>query len=1060
MNSRATTKKAPVDLPFLLTEAVRSGRAILFLGAGASKECVNEKGDRPPNSDQLRDILSQKYFGKLMPNRDVMGVAELAIASGAGSSLVFETVNSAFQNFETSEAHRKVSDFIWNRIATTNYDTFLEKAYADSKRRRQVLIPFVKDDEPVDERMRSALNPLLYLKLHGCLEHRLDKDVPLVLSWESYASHSANRTRVFGRLTDPCHESPVIFVGYSLGDQHIRDLIYKLDGSKRPRWYIVDPNAEDEDVKYWDSKNVGVFKLRFGEFMDALDAAIPKLLRFVMPAVETIKFPIRDHYAISGSEESNLVRGSLEKDLTYIHATMPIAEQSAERFYSGYDTGWGGIVKRLDASRKVTGDLLFKALLENENPDGPVFFLLRGSAGAGKTISLKRAAFDAATANNAVVMWLNEAGQPRPDVFQELSELTRKPIYLFVDQVAIHIEKLVPFLAAMKQRKIPIVVCGAEREADWNLHCLPIENMLPVHSLRVGTLSSTEVELLLDLLVRHDCLGELKGKTRAQQVEAFMSEKHADRQLLVALHVLTKGLPFEDIVLNEYRSVASEQARRLYLDIATMNQYNVPVRAGTISRSSGIDFREYQEKFFKPLEDMILITQDPYTGDYAYKTRHSHVAKILFGRVCDDDDRKTEQFVRMINGFDVGFSSDQRALEGICKGRSFTDTFSDPTAVRCIYEAAITAAPKQAYLYQQWAIFESTHPGGDFLRAENLAEIASFMEPRNMTFLHTQAEVARKRANFETSLVLKDQLRRLSRSFLEKMPKNERFSASSRCKLLVDEVTELSDRLSDEEKQSEDKFFVEKLDDTEKAIAKAQHDFPDDAEMFETEARLWTEMKDKKKALKALERAWAKLPRGTGTGIRIGKIYAASGHPEKRLEILQEALRRAPEDKAAHQAMAMHFLETDPPDLELAISHLGRSFSAEDQNFEARYLLAQALFEKGDVEGTFQRFGELHKRAPKEFRRIAPRVDNAITARLPTYYGTIEEIREGYCFIRSGSYPAKIYAHRTGFDEATVGDLEVGLSVDFRMRFNRSGPVAVDIKVREQTANATVSFNS
>ena len=42
-----------------------------------------------------------------------------------------------------------------------------------------------------------------------------------------------------------------------------------------------------------------------------------------------------------------------------------------------------------------------------------------------------------------------------------------------------------------------------------------------------------------------------------------MGEEQANRQLLVALHVLTKGLPFEKIVLNEYESVRPEQARRL-----------------------------------------------------------------------------------------------------------------------------------------------------------------------------------------------------------------------------------------------------------------------------------------------------------------------------------------------------------------------------------------------------------------------------------------------------------------------------------------------------------------
>lgn len=76
---------------------MKNGRAVLFLGAGASKECKNAKGDTPPNANQLRDIISMKYMGKMMPNRTVMTVAEMAIESGAGSNLVFETVNTAFQ---------------------------------------------------------------------------------------------------------------------------------------------------------------------------------------------------------------------------------------------------------------------------------------------------------------------------------------------------------------------------------------------------------------------------------------------------------------------------------------------------------------------------------------------------------------------------------------------------------------------------------------------------------------------------------------------------------------------------------------------------------------------------------------------------------------------------------------------------------------------------------------------------------------------------------------------------------------------------------------------------
>ena len=112
-----------------------------------------QPGGDTADANQLRDILSTQFMGKRMPTRDVMTIAEMAINTGAGRSLVFEAVNKAFEGFEPSEAHRMVSEFNWRAIATTNYDLFLEAAYNDPRRRRQTLATLVKDDQPVEEQL-------------------------------------------------------------------------------------------------------------------------------------------------------------------------------------------------------------------------------------------------------------------------------------------------------------------------------------------------------------------------------------------------------------------------------------------------------------------------------------------------------------------------------------------------------------------------------------------------------------------------------------------------------------------------------------------------------------------------------------------------------------------------------------------------------------------------------------------------------------------------------------------------------------------------------------------
>jgi hypothetical protein len=214
----------------------------------------------------------------------------------------------------------------------------------------------------------------------------------------------------------------------------------------------------------------------------------------------------------------------------------------------------------------------------------------------------------------------------------------------------------------------------------------------------------------------------------------------------------------------------------------------------------------------------------------------------------------------------------KRALEEITKGRILAEQFSSVDEVRPIYETAIKIAPKQAFLYQQWAIFELNHRNRSTLKADGLAATAHEMDDRNTSIIHTQLEIDRKRANEETSLVLKQSLRRRVRDRLNDLPMGSRFAVSSRCKLLVDEVAELSRSLPDKPKPHEAQFFAEKVRDAENALARAQQDFDDDADIIQVEARLRQVLDQEDRALRALQRAWGAGPKGSGIASRIAKI--------------------------------------------------------------------------------------------------------------------------------------------------------------------------------------------
>ena len=169
----------------------------------------------------------------------------------------------------------------------------------------------------------------------------------------------------------------------------------------------------------------------------------------------------------------------------------------------------------------------------------------------------------------------------------------------------------------------------------------------------------------------------------------------------------------------------------------------------------------------------------------------------------------------------------------------------------------------------------------------------------------TQAEIDRKRANEEKSSILKESLRRRARTRLAEMRTQDRFVVSSRCKLLVDEVEELGQALIDDTKPHQALYFADKVKEAETALVRAQQDFPEDSEIIQVEARLRKILDQEDRALRALERAWAAGPRGSGVAVRVARIYEARQRFDDAKAILDEALSRETDDKAIHQALAM-----------------------------------------------------------------------------------------------------------------------------------------------------------
>jgi hypothetical protein len=219
-----------------LVEAIRNQRAILFVGAGVSKnvgvptaeemveEIAKQLGQEPESFRSLGDhrTLAEFYAltkGTLGPLRSWMDV----------------TWHRPEVRIEDSEIHRLIVELSFPIIYTTNYDRWLEKAY-DAYGKQYTKIANVGD------LLESRPGVTQIIKFHG----DFDDDASLVLTESSFFERLDFESALDIKLKSDALGRPVLFVGYSLSDINIRYLVYKLQrlwesscfNALRPKSYV------------------------------------------------------------------------------------------------------------------------------------------------------------------------------------------------------------------------------------------------------------------------------------------------------------------------------------------------------------------------------------------------------------------------------------------------------------------------------------------------------------------------------------------------------------------------------------------------------------------------------------------------------------------------------------------------------------------------------------------------------------------------------------------------------------------------------------------------------
>lgn len=1028
-----------VDIPSDLLNQVRDGRVVVFLGAGASRDSVTADGLHCPTTLQLAQLLSDNFLGGYLRDGQLGQIAEYAI-SETDLGRVQTFVREKFLSLLPTEAHRLLPRFVWHGLATTNYDLLIENAYAAVKERLQEPRPMIEDRDRIDDILRDPRNVLL-LKLHGCITRITNDNCPLILTPDHYLEYRNGRSRLFNTFKEWGAEHPLVFVGHSVQDPDIRATLLELKelGEYRPRYFIVAPDVDDIRTRFWESKKITLLKGTFEEFLRALDGKIPAQFRAVaVMGRPTGRHAIEQFFRTNTPLTSSTLQ-FLNIDVEYVNGISATAHIDPNDFYKGYSGGFASIDQGLDVRRKISDEIALDYLIrdQNERTSGPEVLLIKAHAGAGKSVILHRLAWNGAREYECICLFAKPQGSLIAAPLQELIRSLRRRIYLFVDDVADRSRELETLLKRIGPEGDYLTIVTAERINEWNIQGQTLAPLI-TDEYELKYLVPHEIDVLLALLEQHHALGTRLEKLSLDDRRKELSE-HAGRQLLVALHEANLGIPFEDILLDEFKHITPFEAQRLYLTVCVLNRLNVPVRAGLVARVHGIPYEDFKSRFFKPLEHVVFAQKDEITRDYHYRARHPHIADIVFLNVLKTAEDRFDTYIRCLKALNVAYSVDGRAFWEMVRARNLGALFPDEQMVQAAFAAAKETVGEDAHLLHQMGIHEMNRPGGDLAEASRLLNRATSLAPYDSTIKHSISELKLKAAERAKAPLERSKLLREAADISAGLLTGEKTDSYAHHTLVKIEIRELEDALASGAPEAEIEALVK---DAEGTLFEAQQEFPGDPYLLGEESRLAGILKDDARATKALSQAFAANPRNAIIAARLAWQLSDLGQTEKALSILKTALDANGNDKRLHYTYARLLIATAGDGEDIAY-HLQRAFTEGDNNYQAQILYGRQLFLNGrldDSRAVFKRLS-LVKSTPEIKNRLLYPIEGK------RFEGRMSRPQGSYAFITREGPGDSIYVHAINVPEDTWEVLTVGTRVRFSIAFSLRGARAVDLEV-------------
>jgi len=996
---------------------------VLFVGAGVGKHLLTSDGRCAPDAAALAQELVDYFSIGAGSPPDLAKIAQL-VELRKGRPELETFLRKRLADLTPDDTMRWLFSLRWRAIFTTNYDSGIQRSYELNPKPLQNPITIAKTSELTQFETRIQI-PIFHL--HGTLFG--PNAGQIVITEDDYVRFREHRRMMFELLKVQFATSTILYVGYSNRDPNWRMVLDEIRGeflpAPMPQAYRVSPDTDPVDKEILNAKGVETINFDLEQFRSSATlalAAVSVPADVLQKLEETIPTDLADAFQTNAAAVARLLTS-----WEYVNQAKFDSVPNLKSFLRGDRANWGLIARGLQFARDVEEDI-YEELLDyaTARSTKPSILLVLAPAGYGVSTLLMALAAKLAL-DRAGPVFMHKPGAPlvEGDIEFAASIFPHVRPFFIIDNAADGSSTLEDAIHQLKRSHEAGLFLLGERLNEWRQR----RGKISGKEFLIESLSDPEINRLLDCLSQHRELNKLELLSRELQF-AVIKEKHA-KELLVAMREATEDKGFDAILEDEYRGIADDFSRRLYLNVCCFYQHGAYLRDSLLAELLEVSLPEMYSRTRDATEGVVVYELvDPTSGRYAVRARHRTIADVVWRRCGEAADR--ERIIQSgLSGLNLNYKWDRSSFDQFVRSDHVVDAIRTLEGKIQFFETACRKDPESPYVRQHYA---------RMLSRENKIELALNqidegikMAPNLRVLHHTRGVILSQLAfsieNIEIArrrLVQAEDAFRRCLSFYDR----DEYSYQGLAQLFLGWATRVKDP----------RESTEYLGKSEAVINEGLRLVQVRDGLWIVSAQIQDWIGNQPSRIHDLEQAVKSTPGSIIARYLLGRVYRHAGSPEKCAATLEPLIRDHPDEFRACVELARALLDLRQPyEKAIAVLRLSTTYGLTDPRFVAT--LGGLLFLSGDFSEATKVFQEAVKQEfpADESNRIQFRPRDPSDPQFPLRLkGEVVSTKSSQAVIQSPDYPAiTCPGSRWG-----ALNMRVGMEIGFEPVFSARGPSA------------------